>query len=122
MSRIIAPKCWNANKIEHRFLPSTPLSYSAEDHSCECIISAGASVDRVYGKEILLISQSACDLSRIPVPLLDSHSQASVIAATLGRIDSAWISDGKLCGRIVFAQTRNGKIAEGMISRGEISG
>jgi phage head maturation protease len=122
MSTIIAPKGWNASKIEHRFLPSAPLSYNADDHSAECVISAGASVNRGYGKEILLISQSACDLSRIPVPLLDSHSQASVIDSTLGRIDSAWISGGKLCGRIVFAQTQRGKIAEGMVARGEVTG
>jgi phage head maturation protease len=122
MSRIIAPKGWNANKIEHRFLPSTPLSYNADDHSCECVISAGATVDRVYGKEILLISQSACDLSLIPVPLLDSHSQASVIDSTLGRIERAWVSAGKLHGKIIFAQTSRGKVAEGMVSRGEVTG
>jgi hypothetical protein len=119
---IIGPKGWRSDKIEHRFLSSAPLSYNAHDHSCECVISAGASVNRVYGKEILEISRAAIDLSRIPCPLLDSHSQASVIDSTLGRIDSAWISDGKLCGRIVFAQTERGKIAEGMVSRGELSG
>ncbi|KJC44816.1 hypothetical protein UP09_14290 [Bradyrhizobium sp. LTSP885] len=118
---IIAPRGWNANKVEQRFL-SAPLSYNASDHSCECVISAGAAVDRVYGREILEISKSAIDLSRIPVPLLDSHSQASVIDSTLGRIDTAWITDGKLHGRIVFAQTQRGKIAEGMVARGEVTG
>jgi phage head maturation protease len=122
MSRMIAPKFWRPDKIEHRFLPSAPLSYNADDHSAECVISAGASVNRGYGKEILEISNSAIDLSRIPVPLLDSHSQASVIDSTLGRIDSAWISGGELCGRIVFAQTQRGKIAEGMVARGEVTG
>jgi phage head maturation protease len=118
----IGPKGWTPGKIEHRFSSSGPLSYSADEHSCECIISAGASVDRVYGKEILEISNAAIDLSRIPVPLLDSHSQASVVDNVLGRIESAWVSGGKLYGKIIFAQTQRGKIAEGMVARGEVTG
>ena len=119
---IIAPKGWRSDKIEHRFSSSGPLSYNADDHSCECIISAGAEVARIYGKESLEISNAAIDLSRIPVPLLDSHSQASVVDNVLGRIESAWVRDGKLFGKIVFAQTPRGKIAEGMVSRSEVTG
>ena len=118
---IIAPKGWRSDKIEHRFSSSGPLSYNADDHSCECIISAGAEVARIYGKEILMISREAIDLSRIPCPLLDSHSQASVIDSVLGRIESAWVSGEKLYGKIIFAQTPRGMLAEGMISRNEIS-
>jgi phage head maturation protease len=121
MSRIVAPKGWRPDKIEYRFLPTTPLSYNAADHSCECVVSAGSAVMRVYGKEILGISRSAIDLSRVPCPLLDSHNQTSV-DNILGRIDSAWIDNGKLCGRIVFAQTARGMAAEGMVSRGELTG
>jgi hypothetical protein len=119
---IIAPKGWAAGKIEHRFSSSAPLSYNAAEHSCECIISAGAAVARVYGTEVLEISRAAVDLSRIPVPLLDSHSQGSVIESVVGRIDSAWVSGGKLYGEIIFAQTPRGKLVEGMIARKEISG
>jgi len=117
---IIAPKGWRSDKIEHRFSSSGPLSYNADDHSCECIISAGAEVARIYGKEILMISREAIDLSRIPCPLLDSHNQQS-IDNVLGVIESAWVSDGKLHGKIRFAQTPRGMLAEAMISRGEIS-
>src|SRR6185437_7275956 len=121
MSNIIAPKGWRPDKIEHRFSTSAPLSYSAADHTAECIISAGAAVNRIYGTEVLEISRAAVDLSRLPVPLLDSHSQQS-IDNILGRIESAWIAGGKLNGKLRFAQTPRGKMAEGMVARGELSG
>jgi hypothetical protein len=118
---ITAPKGWRADKVEHRFAGGTPSSYNAAEHTAECVISAGASVDRIYGKEVLTISRAAIDLSRIPCPLLDSHSQTS-IDSILGVIESAWISNGKLYGKIRFAQTPRGKLAEGMVKRGEVSG
>jgi phage head maturation protease len=118
----IAPRGWRYDKIEHRFSNSAPLSYNADTHSCECVISAGASVNRIYGVEVLEITQTACDLSRIPVPLLDSHSQGSVVDNILGRIDSAWVSGGKLYGKIIFAQTPRGRLAEGMVQRQELTG
>jgi phage head maturation protease len=121
MSKIIGPKRWRSDKIEHRFSSSAPLSYNAAEHSCECIISAGASVARVYGREILEISRAAIDLSRIPCPLLDSHNQQS-IDNVLGVIESAWVTDKKLYGKIRFAQTPRGRLAEGMVARGEITG
>jgi phage head maturation protease len=40
----------------------------------------------------------------------------------LGVIDSAWISNGELYGKIRFAQTPRGRLAEGMVARGEITG
>jgi phage head maturation protease len=118
----IAPRNWNASKIEHRFSTTGPQSYDAEQHSCLAIISTGAPVQRVFGIEILQISNSAIDLSRVPVPLLDSHNQSSVVDNVLGRIENAWISGGALHGRIVFAQTPRGKMAEGMVGRGEVAG
>jgi hypothetical protein len=120
--KIIAPRGWSADKKEVRFSSSAPLSYNADDHSAECIISAGAAVKRFYGTEVLEISRAAIDLSRVPVPLLDSHSQASVVESVLGRIESAWVSGGNLFGKIVFAQTARGRIAEGMVSRKELTG
>jgi phage head maturation protease len=114
------PRGWHPSKIEHRLSNSAPLSYDAASHSVECVISAGAAVTRFYGREVLEISRSAIDLSRIPVPLLDSHSQGS-ISAVLGRIDSAWINGGQLHGRIIFAQTQQGREAEAMIRRNELS-
>jgi phage head maturation protease len=118
---IIEPRNWNAAKIQHRFSNTAPQSYDADNHSCLAVISSGAAVHRVYGTEVLEISEAACDLSRIPVPLLDSHSQASVIDGVLGRIEAAWVSGGKLNGRIIFAQTPRGELAEAMVRRGEIN-
>jgi hypothetical protein len=118
---ITAPKGWRADKVEHRFAGGTPSSYNSTEHSATCVISAGASVDRIYGKEVLTISRAAIDLSRIPCPLLDSHSQTS-IDSILGVIESAWISNGELYGKIRFAQTPRGRLAEGMVARGEITG
>jgi phage head maturation protease len=115
---INAPK---KGAIEHRFASDAPTSYNAAEHTAECVISAGASVNRFYGKEILTISREAIDLSRLPVPLLDSHSQTS-IDTVLGVIESAWVSNGKLYGKIRFAQTPRGRLAEGMVKRKEITG
>jgi len=115
------PRGWHAGKVLHRLSTAAPSSYDAETHSCECVISAGAPVTRFYGTEVLEISRAACDLSRVPCPLLDSHSQAS-IDNVLGRIESAWISGGELRGKIVFARTARGRAAEGMVGRGELSG
>jgi phage head maturation protease len=112
--------------IAHRFASSTstPASYDKATHSCDCIISAGAPVQRFYGTEVLRIDSKSVDLSRVTnggVPLLDSHSQAS-IDAVLGSISTAWIKGAQLYGRIVFAQTPAGRQAEGMVARGELKG
>lgn len=111
--------------IAHRFASAaSPSTYDKATHSCDCIISAGAAVNRFYGTEILRIDRASVDLSRVEAgsaPLLDSHSQAS-IEAVLGRIDSAWIKSGQLYGKIIFSQTPAGRQAEGMVSRGELKG
>lgn len=120
-ARITGPKGWRSDTVEHRFAGGTPTSYSAADHTAECVISAGAAVTRIYGTEVLEISRAAIDLSRIPCPLLDSHNQQS-IDNVLGVIEHAWIDGGKLHGRIRFAQTPRGKLAEGMVKRGELTG
>jgi phage head maturation protease len=70
--------------------------------------------------DILKLLVRACDLSRMPVPLLDSHDQSS-IDNVLGRIEAAWVSRGKLNGKIIFAQTPRARIAEAMVRRGEIN-
>jgi phage head maturation protease len=121
MNTITAPKGWRQGQTEHRFAGGSPTSYNATDHTAECVISAGAEVARIYGREILEISRKAIDLSRIPCPLLDSHNQQS-IDNVLGVIESAWISNGLLYGKIRFAQTPRGRLAEGMVSRGELTG
>jgi hypothetical protein len=122
MTIITAPtKGWRPDKVELRFSGGQPSSYNGGEHTCECVISAGAAVGRIYGTEVLEISRAAIDLSRMPVPLLDSHNQTT-IDHVLGVIEAAWVSDSKLYGRIRFAQTEKGKRAEGMVARNEISG
>src|ERR1019366_7280096 len=105
---ITAPRRFNAAKLQHRFSDGAPESYSAAEHSCLAILSTGAPVRRAYGTETLEISDRAINLSRVPVALLDSHSQAS-IDSVLGRIESAWVAGGKLHGKIIFAQTPRGQ-------------
>jgi phage head maturation protease len=111
--------------IAHRFASaSSPSSYDKATHSCECVISAGAPVQRFYGTEILRIDRASVDLSRVEsggCPLLDSHNQSS-IDSVLGRFDSAWIKGGQLHGKIIFAQTPAGRQAEAMVGRGELKG
>jgi phage head maturation protease len=117
---IIAPRNFDAGKLQRQFSDGAPESYSATEHSCLAILSTGAPVKRAYGTETLEISDRAVNLSRVPVSLLDSHNQTS-IDNVLGRVESAWIAGGKLHGRIIFAQTPRGKMAEAMVARGEIS-
>jgi hypothetical protein len=50
---------------------------------------------------------------------LDSHN-ASSIKTILGRVSRAWFSDGKLIG-LVFPATPEGRRAEQMVSRREVS-
>ena len=101
-----------------------PLTYDAESSTVEAVISEGSPVVRAYGTEVLRISQDAVDLSRLHaggIPLLDHHSQAC-IDRVLGRATDIWLEDGALIGRFVFAQTEQGRKAEGMVSRGELTG
>src|SRR5258708_12624123 len=104
---LIGPRGWTPATVSHRLSTSAPSSYDPETHTCMACISTGAAVDRIFGCEILEISQDAVDLSRIPVPLLDSHSQASV-SDVLGRIDAARIPAAHLLPRLPFAQTPPG--------------
>jgi hypothetical protein len=115
------PRGWTPSTISHRYFSNgAPQSYDATSHSCEACISTGAAVQRVFGTEVLKISRNACDLSRVPVPLLDSHSQAS-IDSVIGKVGEVWIDGGKLQSRITFAQTPRGRVVEGMIARNELS-
>jgi hypothetical protein len=102
---------------------AAPLSYDKQLHEVTATLSKGSPVQRLYGIESLEISARAIDLSRIEqggVPLLDHHSQAG-IDQILGKVTSAWVAGGALMGRIKFAQTKRGQIAEGMVARREIS-
>jgi phage head maturation protease len=101
-----------------------PISYDRNNHTVDAVISTGAPVLRPYGVEVLRISPGAVDLSRMEqggIPLLDHHSQAG-IDQVLGRLIHKWFDRGALMGRFKFAQTAQGRKAEGMVARGELSG
>jgi phage head maturation protease len=122
---IIGPRGWNPGQIANRFVDAKPSSYSKAAHTVNCVISRGSPVTRFYGTEVLRIDQKSIDLSRMEngsqIPLLDSH-QAGGINHALGRFLEVWIERAALMGTIVFNQTPNGQLAEGMVERGEIVG
>jgi phage head maturation protease len=125
MAKIIGPKGWHQGRVDHRLMKtsSAPLSYDRDTHSVDACLSKGASVDRCFGKEILRIAPGAVDVTRVAAgsaPLLDAH-QGSSINHVLGRISETWFAGASLWGRLVFAQTPNGRLAEGMVARGEIA-
>lgn len=104
-----------------RFAPST---YNATSHTVDAVFSVGARVRRFGGIEELAITPEAIDLRRVTlgqVRLLDTHNQ-SAVAAILGVVETAHISNGQLVGRIRFADTDAGRAAEGMVARGELTG
>jgi phage head maturation protease len=126
--KISGPKGWQHDQIIHRFDGSSgnasPLSYDPAGRSCTGILSVGSAVKRIFGTEVLRISPESVDSSRVVkglVPLLDSH-QSTSIKHLLGRVAEIWFDKGALCGRLEFADTEQGRIAEGMVQRGEIAG
>jgi len=91
-------------QLETRLLDLSPVSYNSEARTVDAVLSCGSPVARLYGTEVLKISQDAVDLGRVfgaGVPVLDSHQQIGLSNA-LGRATNAWISDGKLMGSLMF--------------------
>jgi phage head maturation protease len=117
------------DKLQHRLadadtMSAAPVSYDRKAHTFEAVISKGSAVARPYGTEVLRISPTTVDLTRMEqggIPLLDHHSQAG-IDQVLGRLVAASFDRGALIGKFVFAQTPQGKKAEGMVARGELRG
>jgi phage head maturation protease len=100
----------------------TPISYDKLAHEVTATLSKGSPVQRAYGVERLEISEPAIDLSRLQqggIPLLDHHQQNG-LDSILGKVTDAWVSGGALVGRVKFAATERGQLAEGMIARCEI--
>lgn len=121
---------WRRISQEKRLasVTTSPSSYDADARTVECIISMGSPVSRYYGTETLRISQDAVILDRMKqsgIPLLDSHNQHGIDNA-LGRFSRVWVGTEKgkpaLLGRITFNDTERGRLAEGMVARGEIKG
>jgi HK97 family phage prohead protease len=116
------------DQLLHRFadteMTGGPISYDRDAGTVEAVISMGSPVNRPYGKEVLRISPDAVDLSRLReggIPLLDHHRQDG-INSMLGRLTDAWFDRGALVGRFAFNKTPEGKKAEGMVARGEVTG
>lgn len=99
-------------------------SYNAETRTVDAVFSSGAEVRRYFGSEFLTISEEAIDLNRVGAnlcPFLNAHNQWD-IGAVLGRVVSARIENDQLVGTLAFADTDAGRAAEGMVSRGELTG
>jgi hypothetical protein len=120
----LGPRGWTDSQISTRFLSAAPVSYDPTNHTVDCVISAGAAVQRFYGTEKLKIDVKSVDLDRVRrgvAPVLDSHQVGSITTA-LGKISDAWIENGKLLGTLSFNSTEAGRSAEGMIACSEIAG
>lgn len=113
-----------AGVIDTRFADIAPSSYNKKTHSFDAVISMGSAVKRFYGTELLRIAPDAVDLGRMQnggIPLLDHHKQDG-IDSILGRTTETWFKNGALLGRFKFAETDQGRKAEGMVARGEVAG
>ena len=102
----------------------SPESYDAQERTVRAILSAGASVKRMYGTEVLQITPSAVNLDRLQtcgVPLIDSHNIFG-LDGVLGNLERAWFKDKKLLGLIRFDDGEAGRQAEGLVARGAVRG
>lgn len=99
-------------------------SYDAENHTVDLVASKGSAVDRWSYIEVLEISAKAVVTERVDkglVSLLAVHNRWD-LNAILGRIMSARVEGDELVCTVKFAQTDEGKKAEGMVAREEIRG
>lgn len=111
-------------QVQQRMARFIPTTYDAATRSVEAIFSTGARRQTWYGFEELDVSPEACDISRVgigQVKALDHHNDRQ-INAIVGTVPEARFEGGNLVGRIVFAETDLGRLVEGMVARGELSG
>jgi hypothetical protein len=73
--------------------------------------------DPLFGNSLLLEIDGA-DLSRVPLPLLDSHSPEN----PLGHVADAWVKNGLLLGTLVFDDTPAGRSAFEMVESKKLNG
>jgi len=117
-----------AMAVEKRLLSLAPESYDKTSRTIRAVISRGSAVQRFYGVEVLRISAAAIDLKRVfenQVPVLDSHQQIGLTNA-LGVVRHAWVERDALgpalVGELSFNDTEEGRRAEGMVARSELTG
>jgi hypothetical protein len=119
------PRGWSPGLIERRFANTAPSSYDAENRTVDAVISMGSPVRRFYGVEKLRIAPDAVIVGCLigsGIPVLDSHQQVGINSA-LGRLTRVWFpGNGTLMGKLAFNATLEGRKAEGMVRRGELSG
>jgi len=106
---------------EVRFAPG---SYDSKARTVEAVFAAGTAVRRWGYIETVRMTPEAGDLSRVVAgqcKLLDSHNAYS-IDAILGSVEDARFENGQLVGRLRFADTEKGRMAEAMVASGDLSG
>lgn len=111
-------------QVQRRFASFAPSTYDAATRSVEAIFSTGVRRSTWYGFEELDVSPDGCNISRVAlgqVRALDHHNDRQ-IDAIVGSVTEARFEGGNLVGRIVFADTDLGRMVEGMVSRGELTG
>lgn len=110
--------------IIKRFATTAPFTYDDQKHTCDALLSSGSAVVRAYGTEKLRISPQAVDVGRVArgqALLIDSHRQSSISDA-LGKIQNVWFQNGELWATLEFNRTPQGRAAEQMVARGELTG
>lgn len=113
-----------AGQVQRRFAKFAPTTYDAASRSVEATFSTGARRQTWYGFEELEVSPAACDITRVAlgqVKALDHHNDRQ-IDAIVGSVSEARFEAGHLVGRIYFADTDLGRMVEGMVARGELTG
>jgi hypothetical protein len=117
-------KGWHPGMIETRLADLSASSYDAKARTVDTVISRGVPVKRFYGTETLRIHPKSVITERLDspgIPVLDAHQQTS-ISNVLGRVSKVWFRGGAFWGTLSFADTPNGRMAEGMVARREIGG
>src|ERR1700675_4574093 len=94
-----------AGATDTRFADVAPQSFDKKNRMVDAVISMGSPVKRFYGTEVLRIDPKAVILDRMTrggiIPLIDSHSQASITDA-FGRIADTRFARGALMGHLKF--------------------
>jgi HK97 family phage prohead protease len=97
-----------------------PASYDSAARTVEAVVATATPVERFDGREVLDMSAKACDLARASdgrMALLFNHDQDRPI----GNVVSVSRRADALIARLAFADTKEGREAEGRVARGEMT-
>jgi len=104
-----------------RFRPTT---YDPSRHTIQVVMATETPVPRWGAVEVVASGKSAWDTSRHEgpgIPVLNSHQSGS-LEAVVGRVVDIQFEKGRMVGILAFADTDAGRLAEGMVARGEVGG